>query len=428
MNNKAYLIIAKNTAGMLAVNKILIDNNIVTDLVPTPPETGTVCAIAVKINEKNLLLAKSLLEDNKIDFENILEERKMKLAGLLEKKLFNAVTEKFIDILKKLEIGSDLMKDEIVYLLKTDNKKEIATIYEIANRIRKETVGDIVDIRGAIEFSNYCKKSCKYCGINADNKSILRYRMGEEEILATVLELHNIGLKTVILQSGEDDSWSTPRLVKLLKKIKEKTNMRITLSVGERTKEDYEELKKAGANNFLLKIETTNKKIFKNIHPDDDYDKRVQCAKWLKELGYITGSGNIIGLPEQTEEDIASDILYFKDMGINMIGIGPFIPAKGTAFENMPVGSIELTLRTVAVTRIVCKKVFLPSTTALASLDKDAQIMALKAGANTIMLISTPLKYRENYCIYDNKNMVDLDAAFYAVEKAGRHLPEYLKV
>ena len=153
------------------------------------------------------------------------------------------------------------------------------------------------------------------------------------------------------------------------------------------------------------------------IHPDGNFDLRLKCSKWLKELGYINGSGNIIGIPGQTIEDIARDIIYFKDMGINMIGIGPFIPAKGTAFENIPHGDIDLTLRTMAVTRIVCKKVYIPSTTALASLDKDAQVWALNAGANTIMLINTPVKYRTNYKIYDDKNMVDIDAAIYAAEK-----------
>jgi biotin synthase len=203
--------------------------------------------------------------------------------------------------------------------------------------------------------------------------------------------------------------------------------MRITLSVGEKSKEEYEALREAGANNFLLKIEATNRKLFNEIHPDDDYDYRIQCSKWLRELGYINGSGNIIGLPGQTLSDIADDLIYFKEMGINMIGIGPFIPAKGSKFENYPHGDIDLTLRAVALTRIVCKKVFIPSTTALASLDKDAQVRALLSGANTIMLINTPDKYKSNYRIYDNKNMVDLAAAVYAVEKAGRKWPEYVK-
>lgn len=428
MEERAYLILAHNTAQMLLMNKLFKTNLIETDLVPAPPESGTVCAIAVRVMESKLDQCKTLLMENKIEVSSILEDRKMKLQGLIDKKLGMSVTKEFLTILKKIEEGEDLTKRDIVYLLSTDKQKQIDAIYSAADRIRKETVGDVVEIRGAIEFSNHCRKSCKYCGINAKISDVLRYRMSEDEIMEVVDYLHEIGLKTVILQSGEDMSWSTQRLVELIKAIKEKTGMKITLSVGEKTFEEYELLKNAGADNFLLKIETTNRELFEEIHPDDDYDVRFRCSEWLKELGYINGSGNIIGLPGQTLEDIADDIIYFKEMGINMIGIGPFIPAKGSAYENLPHGDIDLTLRTVAVTRIVCKKVYLPSTTALASLSKDAQVWALKAGANTIMLINTPVKYRTSYNIYDNKNMVDIEAAVYAAEKAGRKLPAYLRL
>lgn len=413
---------------MLLVDKTLKDCGIETDLVPAPPETGTVCAIAVKIGGNVLDKVKEVLQTNSIEVNGILEDRKFKLQGLIDRKLGKSVTAEFLGILKKIQQGEDLSKQDILYLLATDKPKEIEIIYSTADRIRKEMVGDVVEIRGAIEFSNYCRKSCKYCGINASNSSVHRYRMNEDEIMEVVHSLFNMGIKTVILQSGEDMHWSTARLIELVRRIKAETGMRITLSVGEKSKEEYEALREAGANNFLLKIEATNRTLFEKVHPDDDYDRRLQCSRWLKELGYINGSGNIIGLPGQTLEDIADDILYFKEMGINMIGIGPFIPAKGSEYENLPHGSIGLTLRTVALTRIVCKKVYIPSTTALASLDKDAQVMALQSGANTIMLISTPENYRSNYRIYDNKNMVDMKAAIYAVNKAGRKLPAYLKV
>ncbi len=429
MDAKSYLIMAQNSSEMLMINKLLNKNNINTDLVPAPPEWGTVCAIAVKISDSDLEKSKNLLELAGIHTAAILEDRKLKLQGLIDRKLGLIVSEQFIGILKKIENGDELHKEDIVYLLATDKKREIDTIFATADRIRKETVGDVVEIRGAIEFSNYCRKNCKYCGIGGKNSEVKRYRMTEDEIMDVVLYLKSIGLRTVILQSGEDLYWSSDKIVSIIKRIKETTGMRITLSVGEKTFEEYEEFKKAGAENFLLKIETTNRDIFKEIHPDDDFDERLQCSKWLKELGYINGSGNIIGLPGQTIQDIAGDILFFRDMGINMIGIGPFIPAKGSPYENYPHGDIALTLRTVAVTRIVCKKVYIPSTTALASLSKDAQVWALNAGANTIMLINTPLEYRSSYNIYDNKNMVDLEAAVYAVEKAAnRKLPSYLKV
>lgn len=428
MEQKFYLIISHNTAQMLQIDRSLRAEGISTDLVPAPPETGTVCAIAVKVAEESLESARAVLSKSGINPKDIIVERKLKLQGLIDKKLGAAVTPEFLNILRKMENGDELDKQDIVYLLSTDRHKEIEALYAAADRIRKEMVGDVVEIRGAIEFSNYCCKACNYCGINSRNTGVARYRMVETEILEVVDSLHEAGIKTVILQSGEDPHWSTEQLIPLIKGIKERTGMRITLSVGEKTKAEYEALKEAGANNFLLKIEATNRELFKEIHPDDDYDKRLQCSKWLKELGYINGSGNIIGLPGQTVEDIADDIIFFKEMGINMIGIGPFIPAKGTKYENYPQGGIEETLRAVAVTRIVCKKVYIPSTTALASLDKDAQVRALQCGANTIMLINTPEKYRGNYRIYDNKNMVNMDAAIYAVAKAGRKMPAYLRL
>ncbi|MEN8906099.1 MAG: [FeFe] hydrogenase H-cluster radical SAM maturase HydE [Clostridiales bacterium] len=425
---KNYLIVAKNTSEMILINKTLKSKNIETDLVPAPPETGTVCAIAVKFSKVVLDRVKIILKIENLKYIHLIEEKKLKLQGLIDKNYISKVSYEFIDILKKIEDGKDLNLDDIEYLLKTDKKKEEEIIFSTADRIRKETVGDVVEIRGAIEFSNYCKKNCKYCGISGSNNTVKRYRMDEEEIMDVVYYLKSLGIKTVILQSGEDSKWNIDRLIPLIKRIKKETKMKITLSVGEKTKEEYKILKEAGGDNFLLKIETTNRELFKKIHPDDDYDYRIKCSKWLKELGYINGSGNILGLPGQTIRDLAGDILFFKNMGINMIGIGPFIPAKGSEYENMEKGDINLTIRAVATTRIVCQKVFIPSTTALASLSPDAQIKALKAGANTIMLINTPKKYRDNYNIYDNKNMVDLQAAFEATLSAGRKLPSYLNI
>lgn len=427
MEKKHYLIIAVHTQQMLLIDKMLREEEISVDMVPAPPESGTVCAIALKIAQEDVEQVQELLAKKAIVIKDIMEDKKLKLQGLLDKKLNQSVSSSFIEILTKIEAGDELNRDDVIYLLSTQQAKEKDMIFHIADRIRKEMVGDAVEIRGAIEFSNYCRKSCKYCGINSTQSGVKRYRMQEEEIMAVVGQLQAMGIRTVILQSGEDYEWTTERLAALVRRIKQETGMRITLSVGEKTREEYQYLKEAGGDNFLLKIETTNRQLFEAIHPDDSFDYRLQCSKWLKELGYINGSGNIIGLPGQTIEDIAGDILYFKDMGINMIGIGPFIPAEGTPLQYMPHGDIQLTLRTVAVTRIVCKKVYIPSTTALASLDRDAQVMALQAGANTIMLISTPQQFRKSYRIYDHKNMVDMDAAVYAVTKAGRQMPKYLK-
>ncbi len=425
---KHYLIMAGSTSHMLRGDKLLKDENVYTSLVPAPSEYGTVCATAIKVKIEDKERAEKILRENSISIEGIYPDKPRKLAGLVEKLMDSVISPEFMEVLKKIEDGEELNFEDIVMLLKTDRKAEKDALFHAADRMRKEIVGDMVDIRGAIEFSNYCRKDCRYCGIRKSLDDLSRYRMDEDEIMEVVHYLHEIGLKTVILQSGEDLWWTPDKISSLIKRVKKETRMNITLSIGERSREEYELYRKLGANNFLLKIEATNRKLFEFIHPDDDYDNRVECSEWLRELGYLNGSGNIIGLPGQTVEDIARDILFFKEMGINMIGIGPFVPSKGTPFENYPKGSIDMTLKAVAVTRIVCKRVFIPATTALASLDPDGQTKALEAGANTIMLINTPSKYRYNYQIYSDKNMVDLESAFKAVDESGRKMPPYLKV
>ena len=413
---------------MLQANKLLTDHAIETKLRPAPPEHGSVCAIAILVAATQIDVAQSILAQNHIHVTGVYENKRTKLDHLVAQLKGEIITDEFLDIVKQIEVGADLNFQEIVYLLKMTNRKEINILYNIADRMRREIVGDVVDIRGAIEFSNICTKDCTYCGIRKNLPTLDRYRMNEDEIMEIVHELHALGLQTVILQSGEDAWFTADKIIALIKRIKTETGMKITLSVGERTYEEYASFKDAGANNYLLKVETTNPQIFKAVHPDDDLEHRIQCSKWLRELGYLNGSGMIIGLPEQTEEDIANDILYFKEMGINMIGIGPFVPAKNTPLQDLPHGNIELTLKAVAITRIVCKRVFLPATTALATLDPEGQEKALSVGANTIMLINTPRKYRESYQIYSSKFAVDIESAIHVVKAVNRELPNYLKM
>lgn len=425
---KHFLIMAGSTNHMLRGDKLLKDGGIETSLVPAPSEYGSVCAIAIKVKAEDCDWAKDILRENNILLSGIYPDIPKKLTGLLDKISKSTLSEAFLSIMKKVEAGEELTYEDIVSLLKTERQAELEALYATADKMRKDIIGDVVDIRGAIEFSNSCRKDCKYCGIRKSHPSLQRYSMSEDEILEVVHQMKEMGLQTVILQSGEDLWWDSSKIVSLLQRIKMETKMKITLSIGERPKEEYALYKEAGADNFLLKIETTNREIFSYIHPDDDYDHRVQCSSWLRELGYLNGSGSIIGLPGQRPEDIAKDILFFKEMGINMIGIGPFLPAKGTPFEKYPPGSVEMTLKALAVTRIVCKRVYIPATTALATLDPDGQSKALRAGANTIMLINTPDRYRHNYQIYSHKTLIDLDSAIKAVKDAGRVVPSYLKV
>ncbi|HHV74540.1 MAG TPA: [FeFe] hydrogenase H-cluster radical SAM maturase HydE [Thermoanaerobacterium sp.] len=419
------IIICNSTQHMLNADKILKENSIKTELIPAPAEYGSVCSTAIKIDAYNVDVAEKLLKINSVSVKGIYPYKIRKLDGLLE--IINKGLNRDIKaVLEKVEKGIELTEDDIVLLLSADGDENLSSIYKAADEMRKAVVGDVVDIRAAIEFSNICRKNCLYCGLRRDNLTVDRYRMDVNEIVETAKELKQMGIKTVILQSGEDPWYTEDKIIEIIRKIKKETNMRITLSIGERTEEEYQHFREAGANNFLLKIETTNREIFKNIHPDDDFDYRVKCSQWLRGNGYINGNGNIIGLPGQTARDIARDILFFKEMGIHMVGIGPFVPAAGTPLETYPHGSVDMTLKTVAVTRLVLKNVFIPATTALATVDKEAQVKALMAGANTIMLISTPSKYRSRYRIYSNKNMVDLKTAYMAIVKAGRKLPPYI--
>ncbi|ABR50185.1 Radical SAM domain protein [Alkaliphilus metalliredigens QYMF] len=423
-----YIIICESTSHMLNTDRLLKLRGIKTELTPTPSEYGSICTTAIAFDAEDKSFIEDILQKNYLGFQQIHPYQPRKLSGLIRSLKNNIISQPFNEVMVKIQEGKELTKEEIVLLLKSDSQSEKEALYQAADKMREEIIGDTVEIRGAIEFSNYCKKECNYCGIRKGCTTPSRYRMTEDEIMESVYQLHQWGIKTVILQSGEDDYYTTDMLIQIITRIKRETKMGVTLSIGEKSYDEYQFLREAGTNNFLLKIETTNRQIFEFIHPDDNYDTRIQCSEWLRELGYANGSGNMIGLPGQTEEDIAEDILFFKKMRIHMIGIGPFIPAKGTPFETYETGSIEMTLKAVAVTRLVCKNVYIPATTALASIDPDGQTKALKCGANTIMLISTPEKYRKNYQIYSHKNMIDLASAFKSIAEANRSIPKYLKV
>lgn len=421
--NDPYILVCTSKSQMLFCKDILDKKDIDNDLIPTPKGFGGVCTTAIKFDKRDLQDIKNIVRYNKIKTEGIYPFSKKYKYNL--KEIYNDnLSQKFIDIIKKIEAGVDLSKEDIVYLLKAKDK-EYNSLIKTADIVRKECVGDRIELRAAIEFSNYCKKDCNYCGVRKSNTTS-RYRMEEKAILKKVDELYKIGIKTVILQSGEDPYYTTEKILSIVRKIKEKYRMGITLSIGERDHKEYKLFSKEGVDNYLLKIETANKELFERIHPDDKYDERVKHHRLIKEAGIRVGSGGMIGLPGQTLENIAQDILFQRDFGIHMIGFGPFLPAKGTPYEREKSGELEMTLKVVAITRIVCQHVFLPATTAIASLHPEGQTLALKAGANTIMLISTPPNLRENYEIYSNKNMVDLSFAIESTRDAGRKMPKYL--
>jgi len=280
--------------------------------------------------------------------------------------------------------------------------REAESLYSDANTLTEELFGKSVYVRGIIEFSNICAKDCLYCGIRKGNGNVERYRMKNEEIIQTAVDAHNDGFKTIVLQSGEIGAYDDD-ITEIVEGIKERCSVAVTLSVGEKPKERYAEWKRAGADRYLLRIETTNRRLFETLHPDDDYDSRMKSLFYLKELGYETGTGVMIGLPGQTYSDLASDILFFRENDFDMLGVGPFIPHRDTPLGGVRPVSMEAVLNFLSAMRLATFDTNIPATTSMATLDREGREKALNAGANVIMPNYTPQKYRESYKLYDNK-------------------------
>ena len=292
----------------------------------------------------------------------------------------------------------DLSKKEIVDILKSPG----TDIFKEADNVRKKYVGDGVHLRGLIEFSNICKCSCLYCGLQASNKHVNRYRLSKEEILDIAKKGVDEGFKTIVLQSGEDDYFNTNLMCEIISEIKN-LGVALTLSIGEKSFDDYKAFKDAGADRYLLRIETTDRNLYKKMHPYADFDNRMRCLYDLKKLGYETGTGCLVGLPEQTIESLADDILFFKDLDADMIGIGPFIPHPETPLKDAHCGNLDLAIKVMAVTRILLKDINIPATTAMESLRADGRLLALQSGANVVMPNLTDDFHKKMYEFYPNK-------------------------
>ena len=298
-------------------------------------------------------------------------------------------------------------RGDLEKLLLLDDEAEVRSLFIFADEVRKKFMGDGIALRGIVEFSNFCRNRCFYCGLNKDNKGLARYTLTDREIAESVRALVLSGVKTVVLQSGEDDGLDPEWLSGMIRMIKANFGIAITLSVGERTRREYEMWRDAGADRYLLKIETSDRNLYDSLHAGMDFDNRVRCLKDLKELGYQTGSGVMVGLKGQTPRSLAEDILFFKRWDFDMIGIGPFIPHAQTRLSGERHGDEMMTLKMVALTRIMTKSAHVPATTALGSLARDFRVDALKAGANVLMPNFTPKDYKKLYEIYPNKRCVD---------------------
>ncbi len=291
-------------------------------------------------------------------------------------------------------------KEEIINLLSdTKNQDEL---FIKADSIRRKNVGDEVHLRGLIEFSNICRNNCMYCGIRRGNLKACRYRMNEEDIISTAQNAIDEGFKTIVMQSGEDAYFTKDKMCRIIENIK-KNDVALTLSIGERSYDDYKSFKDAGADRYLMRIETTDKDLYHKLNPNMSWQQRYECLLMLKELGYELGSGIMVGLPEQTIESIANDLLFLKDLNIDMAGIGPFIPHQDTPLAKEKGGDLYLSLRTMAIMRLILPDINIPATTAMEALHPKGRIMALQSGANVIMPNVTDAISRKLYELYPNK-------------------------
>lgn len=298
----------------------------------------------------------------------------------------------------------ELSEQEIIRLLADEEQQQ--DLFKLADETRSRYVGDEVHLRGLIEFSNICRNNCLYCGIRKGNAKAVRYRMSEEELVEMAQRAADIGFKTIVMQSGEDMFYTRDKMSRIIERIK-KFDVAVTLSVGEREYEDYKAWREAGADRYLMRIETTDKDLYHKLDPNMSWQRRFECLMMIKELGYELGSGIMVGLPEQTIASIAKDLLFLKQIGVDMSGIGPFIPHQETPLAKEKGGALHLALRTMAVQRLLMPDINIPATTAMESLHPEGRIMALQSGANVVMPNVTEGEYRKLYELYPGKACVD---------------------
>ena len=291
--------------------------------------------------------------------------------------------------------------------------EEAQYLRHCAARTSEELFGRAVYVRGLIEISSYCRNNCLYCGLRRSNSAAERYRLTEEQILECCNNGYSLGLRTFVLQGGEDGFWSDERLVPLISKMRAQfPDAAITLSLGERSAESYKTLHAAGANRYLLRHEAANRGLYEAIHPADmSYDNRISAIDSLMEIGYQTGMGMMIGVPGQSIDDIVKDIELIARLRPQMVGIGPFIPHPATPFGNTEAGDIELTLNAIAIVRQLLPNALIPATTALATLSVEGHRIAIEAGANVIMPNLSPADVRSKYAIYTGKASSGTEAA-----------------
>lgn len=327
----------------------------------------------------------------------------------------------FID---KLERKQTLPRGDWITLIENFTPKDADYLFERARAVRQQYYGNAVFIRGLIEFTNYCKNDCYYCGIRRSNKNAQRYRLTKDKILNCCRQGYRLGFRTFVLQGGEDGHFTDTVLVDIVSAIRQEfPDCAITLSIGERSRKSYEALYNAGANRYLLRHETYDRAHYASLHPPElSAAHRQKCLWDLKEIGYQTGTGFMVGSPAQTVENLADDMLFLKELNPHMVGIGPFIPHHDTPFANKAAGTLELTLFLLGAIRLMLPNVLLPATTALGTIAPNGRELGILAGANVVMPNLSPTDVRESYLLYDNKICTGDEAA-----ESVEHLRESMK-
>ena len=317
------------------------------------------------------------------------------------------------ELIDRLHKEHTLTRGEFITLIKERDEENASYLASLAREEAVKIYGNGVFPRGLVEFTNYCKNNCYYCGIQGSNQHANRYRLSKDEILSACENGYQLGYRRFVLQGGEDPHYSDDVMVPIVSEIRKRyQDCAITLSLGERSKESYQKLYDAGADRYLLRHEAATPELYQKLHPESlSLENRIQCLWNLKEIGYAVGTGFMVGAPYQTVENLVDDLLFIQKLDPQMVGIGPFVPHHDTKFKDYPSGTVELTTYLTSILRLMNPHLLLPATTALGTIDPRGREKGILAGANVVMPNLSPVAVRKDYSLYDNKICTGEEAA-----------------
>jgi len=317
------------------------------------------------------------------------------------------------ELIDRLHKEHTLTRGEFITLIKERDEENASYLASLAREEAVKIYGNGVFPRGLVEFTNYCKNNCYYCGIQGSNQHANRYRLSKDEILSACENGYQLGYRSFVLQGGEDPHYSDDVMVPIVSEIRKRyQDCAITLSLGERSKESYQKLYDAGADRYLLRHEAATPELYQKLHPESlSLENRIQCLWNLKEIGYAVGTGFMVGAPYQTVKNLVDDLLFIQKLDPQMVGIGPFVPHHDTKFKDYPSGTVELTTYLTSILRLMNPHLLLPATTALGTIDPRGREKGILAGANVVMPNLSPVAVRKDYSLYDNKICTGEEAA-----------------